>query len=246
MVRKQRQKQTQKQVVNINLGKASGKPKRKYTRRTPARVQQAQPIYNFTPQPYQLTPQVFMTPQPKQELEIPSLGSQQPTKTNTVGEIKMNIPEPPKPKLEQYTEPPLSEYTKPAPKPPSNIISERPKLSGLPEAITAQQEKMLKFKQDPLPVSRADEKLIEYMKGMGELTQGESLSFPQRGFFPKEPKPPIIPVPPKRRPPQKIIGEMVEDVRGGSQKVIGERRQQKKTQERLLMGLEDPKVARFY
>jgi hypothetical protein len=235
---KQKQRQSQKQVVNINLGKASGKAKRKYTRRQPARVQQAQPIYNFTPQPYQLTPQVFMTPQPKQELEIPSLGSQQPKK-NTVGEIKMNIPEPPKPKLEQYTEPPLSEYTKPAPKPPSNIISERPKLSGLPEAITAQQEKMLKFKQDPISFP-----FDEY--GVPDISSMFSGSLPQRGFFPKEPKPPIIPVPPKRRPPQKIIGEMVEDVRGGSQKVIGEKRQQKKTKERLLMGLEDPKVIRFY
>jgi len=141
---KQRQKQSQKQVVNINLaGKSSGKAKRKYTRRTQTRVVQQQPIYNFTPQPYQLTPQVFMTPQPRQELEIPSLSQQQPKK-NTVGEIKMNIPEPPVPKLNQYTEPNLSEYTKPAPKPPTNIINQPPTLSGLQEAITAQRERMRK------------------------------------------------------------------------------------------------------
>lgn len=143
---KQKQRQSQKQVVNINLGKSSGK--RKYTRRPPSRVQQAQPIYNFTPQPYQLTPQIFMTPQPKQELEIPTLGSQQPKK-NTVEQIKMDIPEPPKPKLEQFTETPLSEYTKASPKPPTNIINQPPRYSGLNEAIVAQREKLEKVKSNP-------------------------------------------------------------------------------------------------
>ena len=145
---KQRQKQSQRQTVNINLGSKAVKPKRKYTRRQPSRVQQAQPIYNFTPQSYQLTPQVFMTPQPRQELEIPSLGSQQPKKPNTVGEIKMNIPEPPKPKLEQYTEPSLSEYTKPTPKPPANIINQPPRLSGLQEALDAQRLRMRKVQTE--------------------------------------------------------------------------------------------------
>jgi len=150
MPRKQRQKQkqSQRQVVNINLGKSSGKAKRKYTRRQPSRVQQAQPNYIFNPQPYQqtLTPQVFIRP-PTQELEIPSLAQQQPKK-NTVGEMKMNIPEPPKPELKQYTEPNLSEYTKPASKPPANIINQPPRLSGLQEAITAQRERMRKVQTE--------------------------------------------------------------------------------------------------
>ena len=88
-----------------------------------------------------------MTPQPRQELEIPSLAQQQPKK-NTVGEIKMSIPEPPIPELKQYIEPNLSEYTKPASKPPPNIINQPPRLSGLQEAITAQRERMRKVQTE--------------------------------------------------------------------------------------------------
>jgi hypothetical protein len=147
---KQKQRQSQRQVVNINLGKSIGKSKRKNTRRQPGitRVIQQQPIYNFTPQPYQLTPQVFMKPQPIQELEIPTLASQQPKK-NTVGEIKMNIPEPVKPKLEQYTEPPLSDYQKPSSKIPENLINIPKRLSGLKEAIESQRQRMEKVKSNP-------------------------------------------------------------------------------------------------
>lgn len=146
---KQKQKQSQRQVVNINLGKSTGKTKRKYTRRSQTKVIVQQPNYIFNPQPYQqtLTPQVFIRP-PTQELEIPSLGSQQPKKPNTVGEIKMDIPVPPKPELKQYTEPSLSEYTKPAQKPPANIINQPPRLSGLQEAITAQRERMRKVQTE--------------------------------------------------------------------------------------------------
>jgi len=152
MPRKQRQKQkqVQRQVVNINLGKSTSKPKRKYTRRTQTRVVQQQPIHVFSQQPYQLTPQVFIRP-PTHELEIPTLGSQQ-SKKNTVGEIKMDIPEPPKPELKQYVEPPLSEYTKPSPKPPTaNIINQPPRLSGLQEAITAQRQRMRKVIDEAKP-----------------------------------------------------------------------------------------------
>jgi hypothetical protein len=60
----------------------------------------------------------------------------------------MSIPEPPVPKLNQYTEPNLSEYTKPSPKPPANIINQPPRLSGLQEAITAQRERMRKVQTE--------------------------------------------------------------------------------------------------